>query len=270
MAQLKPFDPESKGIIERANGFLETSFLPGRRFGDPRTSTPQLEDSLQPASQRTICALGVRPCDPLNLARGHMLELPPAARPVGFRQRVPIGREGNDYSISPAAIDRFIGVHAGLDLSLHLDGVLIADHARCWDTVETVTDPEHRAPRPGWPSRPTTGLGPRGMLRRSPDPEVAAPDSSGSEMRIRAAGSLPARPSRTTPSSTSPRSSGTRSCTLQEGRSANLTRRKNILPLRGVVRSVSSPEVTGWRPILCGEEGPYGCDCRMIWRRNCR
>jgi hypothetical protein len=26
----KPADPESKGLVERANGYLETSFLPGR------------------------------------------------------------------------------------------------------------------------------------------------------------------------------------------------------------------------------------------------
>ncbi len=27
-------DPEAKGLVERANGYLETSFLPGRRFED--------------------------------------------------------------------------------------------------------------------------------------------------------------------------------------------------------------------------------------------
>src|SRR3954452_4708208 len=35
IVQLKPFDPESKGIVERSNGYLETSFLPGRRFSSP-------------------------------------------------------------------------------------------------------------------------------------------------------------------------------------------------------------------------------------------
>jgi hypothetical protein len=32
VVQLPPCDPESKGIVERANGYLETSFLPGRTF----------------------------------------------------------------------------------------------------------------------------------------------------------------------------------------------------------------------------------------------
>lgn len=35
IVQLKPFDPESKSIVERANQYLETSFLPGRSFTDP-------------------------------------------------------------------------------------------------------------------------------------------------------------------------------------------------------------------------------------------
>ena len=29
LVQLKPYDPESKGMVERANRYLETSFLPG-------------------------------------------------------------------------------------------------------------------------------------------------------------------------------------------------------------------------------------------------
>ena len=30
IVQLRPRDPESKGIVERRNGFFETSFMPGR------------------------------------------------------------------------------------------------------------------------------------------------------------------------------------------------------------------------------------------------
>ena len=42
IVQLKPFDPESKGIVERANGYLETSFLPGRQFSSPADFNHQL------------------------------------------------------------------------------------------------------------------------------------------------------------------------------------------------------------------------------------
>lgn len=34
-----PNDPEAKGVVERANGYLETSFLPGRAFADVTDST---------------------------------------------------------------------------------------------------------------------------------------------------------------------------------------------------------------------------------------
>ncbi|WP_334535211.1 hypothetical protein [Streptomyces sp. B21-105] len=33
--QTRPRDPEAKGLVERANGYLETSFLPGLTFAGP-------------------------------------------------------------------------------------------------------------------------------------------------------------------------------------------------------------------------------------------
>ena len=42
IVQLKPFDPDSKGIVERANQYLETSFLPGRSFTGPDHFNTQL------------------------------------------------------------------------------------------------------------------------------------------------------------------------------------------------------------------------------------
>ena len=35
VVQLRPYDPESKGIVERRNGWMETSFMPGRTFASP-------------------------------------------------------------------------------------------------------------------------------------------------------------------------------------------------------------------------------------------
>jgi hypothetical protein len=31
----RPRDPEAEGLVERANGYMETSFLPGRHFTGP-------------------------------------------------------------------------------------------------------------------------------------------------------------------------------------------------------------------------------------------
>src|SRR3982750_3678908 len=37
-----PRDPEFKGLVERRNGFFETSFLPGRTFTSPLDFTAQI------------------------------------------------------------------------------------------------------------------------------------------------------------------------------------------------------------------------------------
>ena len=58
IVQLKPFDPESKGIVERANRYLETSFLPGRRFSSPADFNRQLAEWLPIANRRTIRSFG--------------------------------------------------------------------------------------------------------------------------------------------------------------------------------------------------------------------
>lgn len=150
IVQLKPFDPESKGIVERANRFLETSFLPGRRFQGPEDFNAQLAEWLVRANQRTVRALGARPADLLERDRRSMLPLPALDPPVGFRQRIRVARDyyttvlGNDYSIDPIAIDRLVEVYADLErVRAQLDGTPVADHRRSWGRNGRVTDPEH-------------------------------------------------------------------------------------------------------------------------------
>jgi hypothetical protein len=47
---LAPNDPESKGLVERRNGFFETSFMPGRSFASPADFNDQFGDWLQRAN----------------------------------------------------------------------------------------------------------------------------------------------------------------------------------------------------------------------------
>lgn len=56
-----PRDPESKGVVERANGYLETSFLPGRVFASPADFNIQLDQWLIRANSRTVRSIGGRP-----------------------------------------------------------------------------------------------------------------------------------------------------------------------------------------------------------------
>jgi hypothetical protein len=44
LQRLKPYDLESKGVVERRNGFFETSFMPGRDFASPADFNTQFAD----------------------------------------------------------------------------------------------------------------------------------------------------------------------------------------------------------------------------------
>ena len=50
IVQLRTRDPESKGIVERRNGFFETSFMPGRVFASPADFNAQLTEWLERAT----------------------------------------------------------------------------------------------------------------------------------------------------------------------------------------------------------------------------
>jgi hypothetical protein len=69
IVQLKPYDPESKGIVERANGYLETSFLPGQFLASPADFNDQLAGWLPVANQHAVRAVGGRPAEALPSVR---------------------------------------------------------------------------------------------------------------------------------------------------------------------------------------------------------
>ena len=150
IVQLKAYDPESKGVVERANGYLETSFLPGREFTSPADFNTQLQDWLVLANGRVIRSLGARPSELIGADRAKMLALPPINPTVGFCQRVRLGRDyyvrvlGNDYSVDPSAIGRLIDIHADLRaVTASLQGQLITSHPRAWGSRANITDPDH-------------------------------------------------------------------------------------------------------------------------------
>ena len=107
--QCRPRDPEAKGLVERANGYLETSFLPGRTFASPGDFNAQLAQWLSRANARHHRSLGARPVDRWDADRAAMLTLPPLAPQIGWAQAVRLPRDhyvrldSNDYSVDPAA-----------------------------------------------------------------------------------------------------------------------------------------------------------------------
>jgi hypothetical protein len=147
---LPPKDPESKGIVERRNGWFETSFMPGRSFDSPLDFNDQFADWLSRANRREVRTIGAAPIDRLDADRAAMLALPPVVLHLGWRNRVRLGRDyyvrldTNDYSVDPNMIGRLVDVSADLDrVKVRADGRVIADHPRTWARGQTITDPAH-------------------------------------------------------------------------------------------------------------------------------
>ena len=151
LVQAKPYDPETKGIVERANQYLETSFLPGRRFTSPTDFNTQLVDWLdRVANQRRVRALDASPARVFPTDLAAMTALPPTPPTVGERFTIRLGRDyyvraaGNDYSVDPQAIDRLVEVRVSLDeVVVTHQGLTIARHERVWGSGRTITDPAH-------------------------------------------------------------------------------------------------------------------------------
>jgi transposase len=105
--QCRPADPEAKGLVERANGYLETSFLPGRVFASPTDFNIQLEDWLRRANRRIHRTLQARPSERIDADRAGMMPLPPVDPPGWWRTSLRLPRDHYvrvdtcDYSVHP-------------------------------------------------------------------------------------------------------------------------------------------------------------------------
>jgi hypothetical protein len=147
---LPPNDPQSKGIVERRNGWFETSFMPGRDFTSPADFNAQFGNWLITANTRVVRTIGQRPSDRLEADLAAMLPLPPIPLHLGWRNRIRLGRDyyvrldTNDYSVDPSAIGRLVDATADLErVRVRADGRVVAEHPRLWARGATVTDPVH-------------------------------------------------------------------------------------------------------------------------------
>lgn len=145
-------DPEAKGVVERANGYLETSFLPGRTFTGVDDFNAQLTEWLQTRANRRIHRITrARPLDLLAQDRHVLRPLPPVAPDTAWRHAIRLGRDHYvrfdtcDYSVHPAAIGRWIDVVADHDwlVATTRDQVEVARHRRVFASHRVVTDPAH-------------------------------------------------------------------------------------------------------------------------------
>ena len=146
-------DPEFKGLVERRNGFFETSFLPGRTFTSPGDFNAQFDEWItSKANTRHLRSIGASPAARWEADKAAMVDLPPVAPAFGLTNRVRLARDyyvriaSNDYSVDPRAIGRFVDVIATPDMvAVTCADQIVASHCRFWGTGATLTDPEHVA-----------------------------------------------------------------------------------------------------------------------------
>lgn len=148
----RPGDPEAKGLVERANGYLETSFLPGRRFASPADFNTQLTAWLVKANNRIHDTLRCRPVDRLEEDRKAMMSFPPVLPDPALRLSVRLPRDhwvrvGTcDYSVHPRAIGRRVEVRVDPALVvITLAGEVVGRHQRSFARHRSITDPDHVA-----------------------------------------------------------------------------------------------------------------------------
>ncbi len=146
-------DPEAKGVVERLQGFLETSFEPGRSFAGPLDFQQQLDGWFsERANVRFHRTLRCRPVDRLAEELEAMRPLPARLPDVDrrFVMRVPpdpyVRVDTSDYSLHPRLVARRVEVRISQRevLAACLDtGELACRHARCFARHRTITALEH-------------------------------------------------------------------------------------------------------------------------------
>lgn len=145
-----PADPEAKGLVERANGYLETSFLPGRHFEDVADFNRQLTGWLRRANQRVHGTTRVRPAEAIFEDRGAMMSFPPVLPDPSWRFMTRLPRDHyvrvhtNDYSVNPRYVGRRVEVRVMLDeVVATCDDTEVARHRRSLAKHQSLLAPEH-------------------------------------------------------------------------------------------------------------------------------
>jgi transposase len=145
-------DPQAKGVVERLQGYIETSFEPGRHFANEIDFAEQLEAWFEKANARTHRGLRCRPSDrlPEDLAAMGPLPADPPDLDPRLVIRVPpdpyVRVDTCDYSLDPRLVGRRVEVRVEQQqiTAIALDsGEQVARHRRSYARHRTISDLEH-------------------------------------------------------------------------------------------------------------------------------
>lgn len=143
--------PQTKGRVERAIGYLKTSFLPGRTFRDLEDANNQLQRWLNETAnsrpwpqerERSVAAAFVEEQSHLLRVPEHPLEIwhTKTTRAVKWPR---VRFDGNDYEIPIAYLGKPLTLNASDEIVRLLDGAQeVCRHPRCYDRGKTLALPE--------------------------------------------------------------------------------------------------------------------------------
>lgn len=148
---LPPGKPQSKGQVERTNGYLDSSFLPLRTFSDVEDLQSQHDGwAHQVAYRRHHRRVGAIVGDAWRVERGFLQALP-AQRPDTDRKgEARITRDGFvrvgdvDYSVPPGLVGRRVQTRISLtEVVISHEGREIARHRRSFVPADVVLAASH-------------------------------------------------------------------------------------------------------------------------------
>jgi len=151
---LDPGDCEAKGVVERLQEFMETSFEPGRSFANELDFQDRLDRWFdERANVRLHRTLRERPVDRLARERESMRALPEPGPDLDRRVviRVPpqpyVHVDRNDYSLDPSLVGRRVEVRVSQREVTAValgTGELAGKHRRVFAAGQEITDPAHQ------------------------------------------------------------------------------------------------------------------------------
>lgn len=142
-------DPQAKGVIERVQRFVETSFEPGRVFVNEADFQAQLDAWFVKVNGRVHRTLR---CRPVELVGEEALRAVPALGEPADRYVARVAADPylrvdtNDYSVDPRLVGRRVEVvvtQREVRAVALETGEVAASHRRCFARHRTIADPRH-------------------------------------------------------------------------------------------------------------------------------
>jgi transposase len=143
--------PQSKGQVERTIGYLETSFLPLRRFDDIEDLQAQHDQwAAEVAFRRHHRRVGAKVSDAWRVERGFLASLPDPLPDTDRKTEVRVTKDGFcrvgdvDYSVQPGLYGRRLGVRvSAAEVVFFSEGTEVARHRRSFVPADVVLAPTH-------------------------------------------------------------------------------------------------------------------------------